>query len=378
MKIGISCYPTYGGSGVVATELGKALAERGHEIHFITYALPYRLNGYYNNIFFHEVKVPEYPLFEYPPYALALATKIADIALHEKLDVIHTHYAIPHALSAYLARDMIKDRHPLKIITTLHGTDITLVGADASFLGITRHSIDQSDAVTAVSEFLRQETLKTFKPKVPIKVIYNFIKEIPRMEPDCRELRKRLTPEKEPILIHLSNFRPVKRISDVILVAEKVLKKMPIRLVMIGDGPERPLAERMVRKLGIADRVSFLGKQDDVYCLLSMGDIFLMPSETESFGLAALEAMSCGLPVVTSNAGGLPELNIEGKTGFHADVGDVEAMSSHVLRILTEPNLKETLSRQAREYAFERFHADAIVPQYIELYESVLVEDHVR
>ena len=372
MKIGISCYPTYGGSGVVATELGKALAERGHEVHFITYALPYRLNGYYNNIFFHEVKVPEYPLFEYPPYALALATKMADIALHEKLDVIHTHYAIPHALSAYLARDMIKDRHRLKIITTLHGTDITLVGADASFLRITRHSINQSDAVTAVSEFLRQETLKTFKPSVPIQVIYNFIKEVPRMEPDCQKLRKRLTPGGEPVLIHLSNFRPVKRISDIIHIADKVLKEMPIRLVMIGDGPERPLAERMVRRLGISDNVSFLGKQDDVYCLLSMGDIFLMPSETESFGLAALEAMSCGLPVVTSNAGGLPELNVHGETGFHSPVGDVDSMSQQVLRILREPQLKETLAAQARQFAFERFHADIIIPQYIDLYESVL------
>ncbi len=376
MKIGISCYPTYGGSGVVATELGKALAARGHEIHFITYALPYRLNGYYHNIFFHEVKVPEYPLFEYPPYALALATKMADIALNEKLDVIHSHYAIPHSLSAYLARDMIKDRHRLKIITTLHGTDITLVGADASFLRITRHSIDQSDAVTAVSDFLRQETLKTFKPKVPINVIYNFIKEIPRMDKDCMDIRKRLAPGGEPVLIHLSNFRPVKRISDIIHIADRVLKEIPIRLVMIGDGPERPLAERMVRRLGIRDNVSFLGKQDDVYCLLSMGDIFLMPSETESFGLAALEAMSCGLPVVTSNAGGLPELNVHGETGFHAEVGDIESMSRQVMQILRNPALKEKLSKQARQIAFERFHSDIIIPQYINLYESVLAEDH--
>jgi N-acetyl-alpha-D-glucosaminyl L-malate synthase BshA len=372
MKIGISCYPTYGGSGIVATELGKNLAQRGHEIHFIAYALPYRLNEYYDNIFFHEVKVPEYPLFEYPPYALALATKLADIAIHEKLDLIHVHYAIPHAISAYLAREMIRDQHRLKIITTLHGTDITLVGADPSFLRITQYGINRSDAVTAVSEFLKSETIKTFNPTKPIKVIHNFIKEHPQQNTVCNQLRKRYAPNGESILIHLSNFRPVKRVLDTILIAKRVLEEISIRLVLIGDGPDRPIAEKMSRELGIENDVVFLGKQEEVYFLLSLGDIFLMPSQSESFGLAALEAMACGLPCITSNAGGLTELNIHGESGFVAPVGDVEQMSGYVLKILKEPGFKEMLSHQARERAFKSFHSDIIIPQYINLYEEVL------
>lgn len=372
MKIGISCYPTYGGSGIVATELGKNLAQRGHEVHFIAYALPYRLNEYYDNILFHEVKVPEYPLFEYPPYALALATKLADIAIHEKLDLIHGHYAIPHAISAYLAREMIRDQHRLKIITTLHGTDITLVGADPSFLRITQYGINRSDAVTAVSDFLRSETIKTFNPSLPIRVIYNFIKEHPLQNSACAQLRKRYAPRGEPILIHLSNFRPVKRVLDTILVAKRVLEKIPIRLVLIGDGPDRPIAEKMSRELGIEKDVIFLGKQEEVYCLLSLGDVFLMPSQLESFGLAALEAMACGLPCISSNAGGLTELNVHGESGFVAPVGDVEQMSQFVIKTLKEPGLIEKLSHQARERAFKHFHSDIIIPQYITLYEEVL------
>lgn len=372
MKIGISCYPTYGGSGIVATELGKHLAQRGYEVHFIAYALPYRLNEYYENILFHEVKVPEYPLFEYPPYALALATKMADIAIHEKLDLIHVHYAIPHALSAYLAREMIRDQRPLKIITTLHGTDITLVGADPSFMRITQYGINQSDAVTAVSEYLKSETIKTFNPRVPIKVIHNFIKEHPQQNIVCQQLRKRYSPEGEPILIHLSNFRPVKRVLDTIQIAKRVLEEMPIRLVLIGDGPDRPIAEKMSRELGIEKDVIFLGKQEEVYFLLSLGDIFLMPSQTESFGLAALEGMACGLPCITSNAGGLTELNVHGISGYTAPVGDVDQMSKYVLQILKDPSLKEKLSRQAKERAFKHFHSDFIIPQYIQLYEDVL------
>lgn len=372
MKIGISCYPTYGGSGIVATELGKHLAQRGHEIHFITYALPYRLSGYYNNIFFHEVKVPEYPLFEYPPYALALATKVADIAIHEKLDLIHVHYAIPHALSAYLAREMIQDQHPLKVITTLHGTDITLVGADPSFMRITQYSINKSDAVTTVSEFLKQETIKTFNPEVPIEVIYNFISDHPQQLVDCKELRKQFSPAGDPILVHLSNFRPVKRVMDILEITKIVLNEMPVKLVLIGDGPDRAIAEQKCRELNIEKDVIFLGKQEDVYCMLSIGDVFLMPSQTESFGLAALEAMSCGLPCITSNAGGLPELNLDGVTGFTAPVGDVASMSQSVLKILKDPALRERLSMQARKHAIESFDSDNIIPQYIKLYEEVL------
>lgn len=371
MKIGISCYPTYGGSGVVATELGKYLARLGHEIHFISYALPYRLSGYYDNIFFHEVEVPEYPLFEYPPYALALATKMADIAIHEQLDLIHVHYAIPHAISAFLAREMIREQRSLKVVTTLHGTDITLVGADPSFMRITQFGINQSDGVTAVSHFLKQETIRTFSPRVPIRVIHNFIEDIPEPHPDCQRLRKKLAPDGRPILIHLSNFRPVKRIGDIIEIARQVMAEVPCCLVLIGDGPQRPLAEKMVREYGLEGHVHFLGKQDDVYCLLELGDVFVMPSESESFGLAALEAMACGLPCVTSDAGGLPELNRHGVSGFCAPVGDVKLMACYILKILKDPALKEKLSRQAREHALEKFHADRIVPQYLELYREV-------
>ena len=374
MKIGISCYPTYGGSGVVATELGIELAQRGFEVHFISYALPYRLHGYYQNIFFHEVKVPQYPLFEYPPYALALATKMAEIAIHEKLDLIHAHYAIPHAISAYLAREMIEKVHKIKIITTLHGTDITLVGADPSFMRITQYGINKSDAVTAVSEYLRNETIRTFAPSVFIRVIHNFIRNDVQPSVQCMHLRKRISPNGEPVLVHLSNFRPVKRVLDTIKITHTVRKEIPVRLVLIGDGPDRPKAERLARELSIEEDVLFLGKQDEIYGLLAVGDVFLMPSESESFGLAALEAMSCGLPCITSDAGGLTELNIHGKTGYVAPVGNISKMSEYVIRILKNPELKETISTNAREDALNRFHAKKIIPQYIQLYREVLEE----
>ncbi len=372
MKIGISCYPTYGGSGIVATELGKNLARHGHEVHFISYAMPYRLTAYFNNIAYHEVKVPEYPLFEYPPYALALATQIADVAIHEKLDIIHVHYAIPHAISAHLAKEMILDLHDLKIVTTLHGTDITLVGADPSFKRITQYGINQSDAVTAVSKFLKTATINTFEPTVPIQVIYNFIDRLPSKREECSALRKRFAPNGEPILIHLSNFRPVKHVPDTLEITQKVLEEMPVRLVLIGDGPDRACAEAKARALGIDEHVFFLGKQEDVYCLLSVGDIFLLPSGSESFGLAALEAMSCGLPCITSNVGGLPELNLHGKTGFVASVGDINSMSKYVIQILKNLELKNKLSAQAQQHAVQNFHSDTIIPQYIRLYEKVL------
>lgn len=372
MKIGISCYPTYGGSGVVATELGKNLALRGHEIHFITYALPYRLNEFHENIYFHEVKVPEYPLFEYPPYALALATKMAEITLHEDLDLIHAHYAIPHAISAYMAKQMVIDKHPLKIITTLHGTDITLVGADASFMRITQYSINHSDAVTAVSKYLRDETTRIFRPEKQIEVIYNFVDDHPLQQNACENLRAKLAPNNEPILLHLSNFRPVKRVLDIIEITRKVLEKIQVRVVMIGDGPERYEAENLARKYGIRDKVVFMGKQEEIFRLLSIGDVFIMPSGSESFGLAALEAMSCGVPCITSDAGGLKEVNKHGVTGYIAPLGDVERMSEYVLKILNDKDLKEQLSKDAHKYAFENFKDDIIIPQYLNLYQRVL------
>lgn len=378
MKIGITCYPTYGGSGVVATELGKALAQRGHEIHFFSYALPYRLNEFLEGIYFHEVEVPQYPLFKYPPYALALATKIATIALQEKLDIIHAHYAIPHAISAYLAREMIADKHRICIITTLHGTDITLVGADPSFMDITRFGINQSDAVTVVSEFLKEETLRVFKPDVPLHVIYNFIAEHPLQKHVCQHLRERLAPHDEFILLHLSNFRPVKRVQDVVEIAYRVSQEVPVRLVMIGDGPERSMAEQRAHELGIKEKVVFLGKQENIYPILSIGDVFLMPSSLESFGLAALEAMCCGVPCVTSDAGGLKEVMREGVTGFMRPVGDVEGMSQAVLHILKDPQLKNRLSQECRKYALQRFHVDRIILQYLHLYQTVLAAHKTR
>ncbi len=374
MKIGIACYPTYGGSGVVATELGKNLARRGHEVHFFSYAIPSRLNEFLENIYFHEVEVPQYPLFKYPPYALSLATKMADIAVYERLDLIHVHYAIPHAISAYLSREMIAQQHALKIITTLHGTDITLVGVDPSFMRITRFGIDRSDAVTAVSHFLKEETRRTFEPRLPIHVIHNFIEEHPLQEHVCGHLKKRLAPEGEFILVHLSNFRPVKRVLDVLEVALRVKRKVAVKVLFIGDGPDRSLAEQRARALGMEHDVIFVGKQENIYPFLTIGDVFIMPSALESFGLAALEAMSCGVPCVTSRVGGLPEIMKDGITGFTAEVGDVEAMSEHVLTILHNPDLKQRLSRTAREYAFDHFHVNRIIPQYLQLYESLKEE----
>jgi N-acetyl-alpha-D-glucosaminyl L-malate synthase BshA len=372
IRIGIVCYPTYGGSGVVATELGKILARFGHEVHFLAYAIPYRLNEYFENVYYHEVKVMDYPLFEYPPYSLALASKLAEIGRYRKLDILHVHYAIPHSISAYLAKEMIKDHHELKIITTLHGTDITLVGKDPSFLDVTRFGIEKSDAVTAVSNYLRDKTIETFNITKPIEVIYNFIEELPNQTQKCDELRKKIAPNGEKIISHLSNFRSVKRVVDVIEVAYKVIQEIPIKVMMIGDGPERSVAEARARELNIAQHISFLGKQDNVFLLLSSSDVFLMPSSQESFGLAALEAMACGVPCVTSNTGGLPELVKEGISGFLADVGDIDKMANFVLKILKNDKMREKLSSSSRNYAFENFQFDKIVPQYINLYKKVL------
>ncbi len=372
MKIGISCYPTYGGSGVVATELGKNLARLGHEVHFMAYALPYRLNEFYDKIFYHEVKVTDYPLFEYPPYSLALATKMAEIAKYQSLDIIHAHYAIPHAISAYLAKEMIEEECSLKVVTTLHGTDITLVGRDPSFLEVTKFGIDKSDGVTAVSRYLKEKTVEIFKPRKEIEVIYNFIEKRPETDGDCHKLLKKIAPNGEKVIAHLSNFRPVKRVVDVIEVAHLVRQKIPVKVMMIGDGPERSLAEARARELNMTDHVVFLGKQDNVYLLLNSADIFLMPSRLESFGLAALEAMVCGVPVITSNAGGLPELVKDGISGYTAPVGDVKRMSELIINILLDDVFYQKISRTAKEYALDNFHIDKIIPQYVNLYERVL------
>jgi N-acetyl-alpha-D-glucosaminyl L-malate synthase BshA len=372
MKIGMVCYPTYGGSGVVATELGKNLAKLGHEIHFVAYALPSRLNEYFDNVFYHEVKVLEYPLFEYPPYSLALASKLAEITRYQKLDLIHAHYAIPHATSAYLAREILKKDHPLKVITTLHGTDITLVGRDPSFMEVTRFSLEQSDGISTVSEYLRDKTVEIFGITKPVEVIYNFIEEHSDQEKRCADLRNRIAPNGEMILSHLSNFRPVKRVEDVVEIAYRVGKKIPVKVMMIGDGPERSKAEARARELDISEHVHFLGKQDDIYLLLSTSDVFLMPSKLESFGLAALEAMACGVPCVSSNAGGLKELIKEGVSGYTAEVGDIDRMSQLVLQIVQDSTIKEKLSRSSRDYALAYFHVNKIVQQYLNLYKNVL------
>ncbi len=372
MKIGIVCYPTYGGSGIVATELGKILARYQHEVHFIAYAMPYRLNQYYENIYYHEVKVLQYPLFEYPPYSLALASKLAEIALYEKLDIAHVHYAIPHAVSACLAKEMIKEKHQLKVVTTLHGTDITLVGADPSFLTVTRFGIEKSDKVTAVSNYLRQKTIESFDITKPIEVIYNFIEEHPEQGKTSEELRRRIAPHGEQIISHLSNFRPVKRVVDVIDIVHRVRQKIPVKAIMIGDGPERSKAECRARELNISEHVHFLGKQDNIYLLLSNSDVFLMTSNLESFGLAALEAMACGVPCVTSNTGGLKELVADGISGYTADVGDINKMAELVVSILQDSKQKEKLSTSSKAYAFEHFHFKKVVPHYINLYKEVL------
>ncbi len=372
MKIGIACYPTYGGSGIVATELGKHLANAGHQIHFFSYEQPFRLVDFYENVIFHEIVVPNYPLFKYPPYALALATEMAEVSIREKLDILHVHYAIPHAISAYLSREMIKDFHPVKVVTTLHGTDITLVGVDPAFMRITRFGIDQSDAVTAVSYYLKQRTQEIFAPKQEVSVIYNFIEEHPLQQKVCEHLRQRLAPNNEFILMHLSNFRPVKRVVDVVEIAYKVRQKLPVQLVFVGDGPDRPLAERRCKELGMEKIVHFLGKQENIYPILSIADVFLMPSVQESFGLAALEAMSCGVPCVSSDAGGLPEIMVNGVTGFIVPVGNLDAMADRVIQILTEPGLLAKLKKSAREFAFDNFHVDKILPRYLQLYQNLL------
>jgi N-acetyl-alpha-D-glucosaminyl L-malate synthase BshA len=376
MKIGITCYPTYGGSGVVATELGLELAERGHEIHFISYAQPIRLTGPHPNIHYHEVEVSRYPLFDYPPYDLALATRMAEVSELYDLDLLHVHYAIPHSVSALLARQMLAAKprgRKLPFVTTLHGTDITLVGLDRSYLPITRFSIEQSDGVTAISQYLRERTLREFDIRNNIQVIYNFVNcDVYRHDPEAATRRAEYAPHGERVLMHLSNFRPVKRITDTIEIFDRVRKKIPSKLLLIGDGPDRSRAEWLAVQKGIHDDVLFLGKQDQVHEKLAMADIMLVPSELESFGLAALEAMACEVVPIATRVGGVPELIEHGKSGYLAEVGDVDTMANYAIELLSNENHLKEMGQAARLVAKSRFCASEIIPQYEEFYRRVL------
>jgi len=378
MKIGITCYPTYGGSGVVATELGLELAHRDHEIHFISYAQPIRLRGDDEpNIHFHEVEVSRYPLFDYPPYDLALATRMAEVAQLYDLDLLHVHYAIPHSVSALLARQMLaagSRGKRLPFVTTLHGTDITLVGLDRSYLPITRYSIEQSDGVTAISNYLKDRTQRVFDVKNKIEVIYNSVNcdVYYRNTELAAQLRHEYAPDGQRVLVHLSNFRPVKRVNDVIEIFDRVRKKIPSRLLLIGDGPDRSVAEWSAVQKGIHDDVLFLGKQDQIYEKLSIADIMLLPSELESFGLAALEAMACEVVPISTRAGGVPEVVDHGTSGFLADVGDVETMSRYAIELLSDENRLREMGKRARAVAMERFCSTKIVKQYEDFYRRIL------
>lgn len=374
MKIGMICYPTYGGSGAVATELGLLLADRGHEVHFISYAQPFRLDHFRERVFFHEVDVERYPLFEHPPYSLALAVAIHATAREQGLDLVHVHYAIPHATSAWIAREMLMETgDELPIVTTLHGTDITLLGVHPSFQSITQFSIMRSQGLTAVSHWLAQETVRDFGvPSDRIEVIPNFI-DPALYRPDrvpCH--RRALAPDGERILMHVSNFRPVKRVTDCVEVFSRVRQELPVRLVMVGDGPDRLRAQERAQELGVADDVVFLGKHQSVDELLACADLFLLPSESESFGLAALEAMACGTPVVASNVGGLPEVVPQGEAGFLVPPGDVDALTRSALAILKDDTTLAGFSAAARAHAVRHFSAEAVVPLYEALYRRVL------
>jgi N-acetyl-alpha-D-glucosaminyl L-malate synthase BshA len=373
MKIGITCYPTYGGSGVVATELGKELARRGHQVHFISYALPFRLEGFQENIIFHEVELPDYPLFEVDLYSLSLTSKMVDVVLYDDLDVLHVHYAIPHATSAWNAKQILNEQgRDVKIITTLHGTDITLIGLDPTLLPLVRFSIEKSDGVTAVSRHLREKTLTNFNLDRDVEVIPNFVDTKLWAPREKGVLRDRFAPGGEPILIHASNFRPVKRVSDVIDIFLRVRETLPVKLLMVGDGPDRAEAERVCREAGACDDAFFLGKQNGLHEILPECDLFLMPSQNESFGLSALEAMSCGLPVISSSVGGLPELVLHGTTGYISEIGDVDRMSRYVIDLLTDQRKYRRFSDDARKRTVDNFSADDIVPKYEAYYRTVI------
>ncbi|HUI43026.1 MAG TPA: N-acetyl-alpha-D-glucosaminyl L-malate synthase BshA [Terriglobia bacterium] len=371
MKVGITCYPTYGGSGVVATELGLELAARGHEIHFISYAMPVRMTEATGRIHFHEVEVVNYPLFDHPPYTLSLATKMYEVAASEHLDLLHVHYAIPHSVSAYLARAMFRPNR-LPFVTTLHGTDITLVGSDRSYLPITRFSIEESDAVTAISEYLQGVTVREFGIRRPVEVIPNFVNcdVFQPADGPCR--RSEFACDDERVLVHLSNFRPVKRVADVVEIFARVRREISAKLLLIGDGPDRSRAEWMAREKNLTKDVIFLGKQNQVQDLLNCADVMLLPSQLESFGLAVLEAMACGVPAVCSKVGGLPEVIRDGVEGYLVEAGDVETMAARSLQILTEPGRLKEMGKAARRRASDKFCSTKIIPLYEDLYRKVL------
>ncbi len=370
MHIAIVCYPTHGGSGVIASELALGLAERGHTAHIVSYAVPFRLREFNPRVRLHEVEVATYPLFKYPPYTLGLATKLAEVATEEKLDIIHAHYAVPHAVSAFLAREIIGPDAP-KIVTTLHGTDITLVGADESFHRVTRFAMEVSDAVTAVSAYLKRRTIEEFSLEREIDVIYNFVDTSRgHSVPECG--RKHWAPEGEKILMHASNFRPVKRVSDVVRVFDLVRQALPAKLLLVGEGPERLFVQQLVKELRLSEHVHFLGEQDNLDTILGCADLLLLPSEQESFGLVALEAMSCNVPVIGTAVGGLPEVVIHGESGYLAPVGEVRQMAEWAVELLKDPGRHETFARAGRARAVSAFDAQKIIPQYEALYERLL------
>ena len=369
MRIGIVCYPTFGGSGVLATELGKALAQKGHQVHFITYQQPVRLNSFMPNVFYHEVHVHSYPLFDYPPYETALASTLVDVIKNNQLDLLHVHYAIPHASAAYMAKQILKQQNiEIPVITTLHGTDITLVGRDKTFAPVVAFSINESDAITAVSQNLKDETFKIFCIKKEIEVIYNFVDVTRFSRKGIDAFRKVIAPNGERILMHASNFRRVKRVEDVVKIFATVKKELPSKLLFIGDGPERPVAEDLARELGVFEDIRFVGKQEQMEDILAIADLFLLTSEYESFGLAALEAMAAGVPVVSTNAGGLTEINVHGETGYLGDVGDVPALSEFALSILRNDKTLKGFKTRAAEHA-KKFDIHEIIPHYEKLYE---------
>jgi len=371
LKIGITCYPSVGGSGVVATELGKLLAEKGHEVHFITSSLPFRLNKVYCNITFHEVEVNQYSVFKYPPYDLALASKMAEVANREDLDLLHVHYAIPHAICAYLAKQMVKK--DLKIVTTLHGTDITVLGYDQSLADMIRFGIESSDQVTAVSNALVNQTYDLLHPDKKIETVYNFIDDRVYFKQDAIHLKKEYKiDEDEKVIIHVSNFRKVKRVQDVVYAFQKIHRKVKSKLLLVGDGPEMTYVNRLVRELGLVEHVLFLGKQDSLEELYSISDLILLLSEKESFGLVLLEAMACGVPCIGTNAGGIPEVIIEGETGYTCDIGDIETIAIRAIQILSDQDLHNRMAENAVYIAKERFHSDKIVSQYESIYYELI------
>lgn len=372
MRIGIVCYPTFGGSGVLATELGKALADKGHQVHFITYQQPVRLSEFNANIFYHEVRVPNYPLFDYPPYETALASTMVDVITNSNIDLLHVHYAVPHASAAYMAKQILaKQGKRIPVITTLHGTDITLVGKDKTFAPVVTFSINESDAITAVSHNLRDETYKNFKIEKEIDVIQNFVDVKRFNKKPIDAFRRVIAPNGEKILMHASNFRKLKRVNDVVKIFAETIKHVPSKLMFVGDGPERPAAESLSRELGIGDEIRFVGKQEQMEEILAIADLFLLTSDYESFGLAALEAMAAGVPVISTNAGGLPEINVDGKTGYLSNVGDVEDMSRHAIDLLSNPEKLQLFKNNAAAQA-KLFDIENIIPQYEALYNRFL------